>query len=205
MLQVLPGQTALAGTLGGVFGGIMQAYAVMGLTTTMVSDYSPCSANTHRQKTVEITRSKASIAGLKPPSTIQVCRDIFAREGYRGLNKGVNAVALRQMTTWGSRMGITRFIEATTRRVSGKQPGARLSGLEKVAASCGGGALSCWNQPLEVGQTGVTRLPRSFGSRCKKSRRPVAFPGTERQCQKRQSQYTAPTACWRSTGGSRQE
>jgi hypothetical protein len=108
------------------------------------------SRSTKPQKTVEITRSKASVAGLKVPSTIQVCREIYAREGYRGLNKGVNAVALRQMTTWGSRMGITRFIETTTRRVTGKESSARLSGLEKVVASCGGGALSCWNQPLEV-------------------------------------------------------
>ena len=70
------------------------------------------------------------------------------REGYRGLNKGVNAVALRQMTTWGSRMGITRFIETTIKRISGRE--GRLNAGEKIIASCGGGALSCWNQPLEV-------------------------------------------------------
>lgn len=36
-LKVLPTQTALAGSVGGLVGGLMQAYAVMGFTTTMVS------------------------------------------------------------------------------------------------------------------------------------------------------------------------
>lgn len=102
------------------------------------------------QKTIEITRSKTTIPGQRPPSTLQISRQIYANEGIRGLNKGVNAVALRQMTTWGSRMGITRFIESTIRRVGGKEAGASLSAMEKVISSCMGGALSCWNQPLEV-------------------------------------------------------
>jgi hypothetical protein len=100
---------------------------------------------------VEITRTKSpSIPGSRPASTFQICRQIYAREGIRGLNKGINAVALRQMTTWASRMGITRFIEGSMRSLLGRKADARLSGLEKIGASCAGGALSCWNQPLEV-------------------------------------------------------
>jgi hypothetical protein len=54
---------------------------------------------THHQ----ITRHKQAEAGIKPASTFKVFADIYRREGIAGINKGVNAVALRQMTNWGSR------------------------------------------------------------------------------------------------------
>ncbi|ORX36922.1 mitochondrial carrier domain-containing protein [Kockovaella imperatae] len=136
VLRYFPGQTTLANTAGGMIGGMTQAYAVMGLTTTM--------------KTIEITRSKASGSTNRGPSTLEICKEIYARDGLKGLNKGLNAVALRQMTTWASRMGITRFIEGSIRRISGKSNDSRLGPIQKILASSGGGALSCWNQPFEV-------------------------------------------------------
>lgn len=78
-----------AGLAGGMIGGIVQAYATMGFCTCM--------------KTAEITRHKQMEAGVKPPSTWAMFADIFRREGIRGINKGVNAVAIRQCTNWGSR------------------------------------------------------------------------------------------------------
>ena len=90
--------------------------------------------------------------GVPPPSTFAVCRDIYHREGIRGLNKGANAVALRQMTGWASRIGLTRVSEGGVRWATGKREEAKLSAGEKILSSCAGGALSCWNQPLEVGQ-----------------------------------------------------
>lgn len=54
-------------------------------------------------KTVEITRHKQSATGVKPASTLAVFADIYKREGIAGINKGVNAVAIRQCTNWGSR------------------------------------------------------------------------------------------------------
>lgn len=57
-------------------GGIAQAYTTMGFCTFM--------------KTVEVTRSKGGDAAQK--STIQVAREIYAKEGIAGINKGVNAV-----------------------------------------------------------------------------------------------------------------
>lgn len=54
-------------------------------------------------KTVEITRHKTAATGVKPPSTWAVFADIYRREGLAGVNKGVNAVAVRQCTNWGSR------------------------------------------------------------------------------------------------------
>jgi hypothetical protein len=56
-------------------------------------------------KTVEITRQKTVATGSKPPSTWAVFADIYRREGLAGVNKGVNAVAVRQCTNWGSRYG----------------------------------------------------------------------------------------------------
>jgi hypothetical protein len=54
-------------------------------------------------KTAEITRAKTAATGVKPPSTWAVFGDIYRREGLAGVNKGVNAVAVRQCTNWGSR------------------------------------------------------------------------------------------------------
>lgn len=104
---------------------------------------------------MEVTRSKIASSGKPVPSTLTVARSIYRREGVRGLNKGVNAVALRQMTGWMSRIGITRFNEGIVRWATGKGQTDKLSNIEKIAASCGGGALSCWNQPLEVSLSAV--------------------------------------------------
>lgn len=66
------------------------------LTTTQLG-FTTC------MKTAEITRHKQASTGVKPPSTFAVFMDIFRREGLAGVNKGVNAVAVRQCTNWGSR------------------------------------------------------------------------------------------------------
>jgi hypothetical protein len=126
----------LAGMAGGMVGGVAQAYATVGFCTAM--------------KTAEITRSKLASAGTKPPSTLQMFRNIYATEGLRGINKGVNAVAIRQVTNWGSRFGLSRLAEDTIRRVTGKDDGQKLSAWEKILASSIGGGLSAWNQPIEV-------------------------------------------------------
>lgn len=76
--------------------------------------------------------------------------DIYRREGIRGINKGVNAVAIRQMTNWGSRFGLSRLAEQQIRKATGKGEGEKLSAVEKIAASTLGGGLSAWNQPIEV-------------------------------------------------------
>ncbi|KAJ5304351.1 uncharacterized protein N7443_004011 [Penicillium atrosanguineum] len=114
----------VGGISGGMVGGIAQAYATMGFCTCM--------------KTVEITKHKMAAAGVKPP------------EGIRGINRGVNAVAIRQTTNWGSRFGLSRLAESAIRNVSGKEDGQKLAAWEKVLASSLGGGLSAWNQPIEV-------------------------------------------------------
>lgn len=125
-----------AGITGGVAGGVAQAYATMGFCTCM--------------KTVEITKSKVAAAGVKPPGTWATFMDIYRKEGIKGINKGVNAVAIRQMTNWGSRFGLSRLAEQGIRNVTGKEEGAKLSAGEKILASALGGGLSAWNQPIEV-------------------------------------------------------
>lgn len=102
-------------------------------------------------KTAEITRHKAVVSGAeKPPSTWKVFGDIYRREGLKGINKGVNAVALRQMTNWGSRMGFARLAETAIRNARGKLEGEKLGAMDKILASSIGGALGTWNQPIEV-------------------------------------------------------
>lgn len=54
-------------------------------------------------KTAEITRTKQAATGIKPPSTWVLFGEIYKKEGLAGVNKGVNAVALRQATNWGAR------------------------------------------------------------------------------------------------------
>ncbi|KAK4102592.1 mitochondrial carrier [Parathielavia hyrcaniae] len=124
------------GIMGGVTGGVAQAYATMGFCTCM--------------KTVEITKHKVAASGAKPPGTWATFMDIYRREGIRGINKGVNAVAIRQMTNWGSRFGLSRLAEQGIRQVTNKEHGEKLSPAEKILASALGGGLSAWNQPIEV-------------------------------------------------------
>ncbi|KAI8964993.1 mitochondrial carrier [Daldinia sp. FL1419] len=124
------------GIIGGVTGGVAQAYATMGFCTCM--------------KTVEITQHKLAASGVKPPSTFETFMNIYRKEGIKGINRGVNAVAIRQMTNWGSRFGLSRLAEQGIRRVTNKEQGEKLSAIEKITASALGGGLSAWNQPIEV-------------------------------------------------------
>ncbi|KAF7542426.1 hypothetical protein G7Z17_g11587 [Cylindrodendrum hubeiense] len=124
------------GIIGGITGGVAQAYATMGFCTCM--------------KTVEITQHKMAATGVKPTSTFQTFLGIYNKEGIRGINRGVNAVAIRQMTNWGSRFGLSRLAEGWIRSATGKKDGDKLAVWEKILASGLGGGLSAWNQPIEV-------------------------------------------------------
>lgn len=75
---------------------------------------------------------------------------MYRKGGIAGINKGVNAVAIRQMTNWGSRMGFARLAEQSIRKSKGLKDGEKLGALDRIAASTIGGALGCWNQPIEV-------------------------------------------------------
>lgn len=104
-------------------------------------------------KTIEVTRNKTSVRGVRPPSTTAVFMQILRTQGIRGVNKGVNAVAMRQITGWSSRIGISRFAETVIRRIRGigdADSKTKLGVGDKILASTIGGALSCWNQPFEV-------------------------------------------------------
>lgn len=111
-------------------------YTWKGLTTCM--------------KTIEVTRPKSAAPGVKIPGSLEVFFQIVKAQGIRGVYRGVNAVALRQITGWSSRIGISRLAEGEIRKVTGKPHDAKLGMGEKIASSTIGGALSCWNQPFEV-------------------------------------------------------
>ncbi|KAI8621700.1 mitochondrial DNA replication protein YHM2, partial [Chytriomyces sp. MP71] len=133
-LRAVGASSPVAGILGGMGGGICQAYTTMGFCTFM--------------KTVEVTRHK--VRRFRTDPSLMFAREIFAKEGIKGINKGVNAVALRQMTNWGSRFGLSRIAEDVIRGKGDANKKRKLSDWEKIAASSIGGALSCWNQPIEV-------------------------------------------------------
>lgn len=97
-------------------------------------------------KTAEITRHKEAASGVTPPSTWKVFADIYRAEGIKGINRGVNAVAIRQCTNWGSRMGFARLSESIIRNLRGKSENEKLGNLDKLASSTIGGALATWNQ-----------------------------------------------------------
>ncbi|RAL07307.1 putative mitochondrial DNA replication protein (Yhm2) [Aspergillus homomorphus CBS 101889] len=134
--KVLGAPDFVAGIAGGMVGGIAQAYATMGFCTCM--------------KTVEITKHKMAAQGVNPPSTFATFMDIYRKEGIRGINRGVNAVAIRQTTNWGSRFGFSRLAEQAIRKVTNKDDSQKLNAFEKILASGLGGGLSAWNQPIEV-------------------------------------------------------
>lgn len=117
-----------ASAIGGMGGGVCQAYTTMGICTFM--------------KTVEVTRDKAS-----GESSMQVAARILRNDGISGLYRGVNAVALRQATNWGSRFGISKAVEKLVRR--GRE-GTEITRGERLGCSVVGGGLACWNQPIEV-------------------------------------------------------
>eukprot|EP00834_Sanchytrium_tribonematis_P007078 NODE_590_length_5625_cov_0.852515.p4 type:complete len:274 gc:universal NODE_590_length_5625_cov_0.852515:3012-3833(+) len=126
-LQTFGVNKTAASMTGGAVGGIAQAYTTMGFCTFM--------------KTVEVTRHKDG------RGTLEIAAQVWKKEGWKGMNKGVSAVALRQMTNWGSRFGISRFVESV---MKGEQKDRKLSRPEKILSSAIGGALACWNQPFEV-------------------------------------------------------
>lgn len=101
-------------------------------------------------KTVEITKHKVAAQGMKPPGTLETFMDIYRKEGIRGINKGVNAVAVRQVTNWGTRFGFSRLAENGIKSLKGKAESDKLTAGEKILASGLGGGVSAWNQPIEV-------------------------------------------------------
>ncbi|KAF3025892.1 hypothetical protein E8E14_014846 [Neopestalotiopsis sp. 37M] len=112
-------------------------------------------------KTIEVTRPKVPTPGVAVPGTLEIFASIIRKEGIRGVNRGVNAVALRQITGWSSRIGISRLTEGPIRTFSGKSTDTKLSTAEKIAASTVGGAVSCWNQPFEVVRVEMQSLKRN--------------------------------------------
>jgi hypothetical protein len=103
-------------------------------------------------KTVEVTRPKNVQPGARVPGTMEIFLGILRKDGIRGVNRGVNAVALRQISGWASRIGIARFAEGQIRTLQSKPADAKIGLWEKMTASTIRGALSCWNQPFEVSQ-----------------------------------------------------
>lgn len=137
-----------AGAIAGMGGGVAQAYATMGFCTCM--------------KTAEVTRAKQAATGQEVKGTFRVFADLYKEKGIRGINRGVNAVALRQMTNWGSRLALSRFLEKPIRYFTGRTEAEPLTTGQRFVASVSAGALSCWNQPLEVARVEMQSLTKGI-------------------------------------------
>eukprot|EP01060_Flectonema_neradi_P011397 TRINITY_DN18485_c0_g1_i1.p1 TRINITY_DN18485_c0_g1~~TRINITY_DN18485_c0_g1_i1.p1 ORF type:complete len:304 (+),score=38.47 TRINITY_DN18485_c0_g1_i1:25-912(+) len=134
-----------AGALAGMAGGIAQSYTTMGITTFMT--------------TVAVTRTEANT------STTKIAIDVIRQQGVRGVYKGVHALALRQMTNWGSRFGISRATETAIAPLFSKpKEGDRPPVLLKIISSTIGGTLACWNNPIEVIRVEQQRYSRLSSS-----------------------------------------
>jgi hypothetical protein len=87
----------------------------------------------------------------KPGYTITQClTDVYRDKGVRGFYNGASAVAVRQMTNWASRAGFTEFTRNKMKSIKYGSPDAKLSVKEEALCGCIGGALACWNHPIEV-------------------------------------------------------
>jgi shikimate kinase len=149
-------------------------------------------------KTVEITRHKQASVGAPVESTFKVFQDIYKREGLAGINKGVNAVAVRQATNWGSRMGFARLAESSLRKARGIKEGEKLGALDKILASTVGGALATWNQPIEVVRVEVSLIRTTNKMKLTSRCNPPSSPWTPMPLLKRLSStpsttFTRPT------------
>ncbi|KAG5518883.1 hypothetical protein PMAC_002414 [Pneumocystis sp. 'macacae'] len=148
--QTMGASPFVSGIIGGMSGGIAQAYVTVSILIDTSCSYKKQVGFCTFMKTVEITRTKKKSKGVKIPNTYEIFMDKYRKEGIRGINRGANAVALRQMTNWGSRIGFSRLIESQIKILKNKDPSEELSALEKILASFLAGGLSCWNQPVEV-------------------------------------------------------
>mmetsp|Transcript_19570 Transcript_19570/g.48033 ORF Transcript_19570/g.48033 Transcript_19570/m.48033 type:complete len:343 (-) Transcript_19570:220-1248(-) len=116
----------LAGIVAGVCGGLAQT-VVMSPTTMLLT-------------TAATTREP----------TMTVLKRILKKEGVKGLySRGSGAVAVRQISNWASRQGITDAVRGYLMPFKPKNiEGTWFFG--ELACGITGGILSCWNTPFEV-------------------------------------------------------
>lgn len=149
--------------LSGMGGGLAQAYTTMGFCTLM--------------KTVEITRSKtvSTTSGTTDNvSTLEIAKRIIQKDGILAMNRGVSAVALRQMTNWGSRFGFSKLTEEILKSFD-NSAAEDLSTVKKLSSSIIGGTLGCWNQPIEVIRVEMQRSSSNAESTMKMAKSPSIF------------------------------
>jgi hypothetical protein len=122
----------LGAILAGAGGGVCQT-VVMGPCTYLV--------------TAAVTGGSSG-GGAK--TTSELIRITYARAGLRGFYPGGSAIAVRQATNWASRQGITEGLRIRLRSMRYEDKSAKLSPNEEISCGIMGGALSCWNHPIEV-------------------------------------------------------
>ena len=124
-------QFLLSHTIGGAVGGTCQGLLLVPIL---------------RMKNAEMTKAKNS------KSTLHSVGGLLRRDGVAGLWRGGSMVLARQVTNWGTRMGLARYIEERICRGRGGER-CELRAVDRMGASMVAGAVSCWNHPFDVAAT----------------------------------------------------
>ena len=130
------GQFVAAHVAGGVVGGFFQGMAVVPIV---------------RMKTHDMTIRGGDRGG---GDALRRAAALVRASGPGELWRGGGVVVARQMTNWGSRMGVSRTVEAwlcerRTRR-DGGGGGCRVGKVDRACAGVFAGIFACWNHPLDV-------------------------------------------------------
>ena len=81
---------------------------------------------------------------------MDLARQTYSKNGWRGFYPGGSAIAFRQATNWASRQGLTEFVRIRMRSIKYGDKEARLSKMDEGLCGVMGGILSSWNHPFEV-------------------------------------------------------
>eukprot|EP01063_Lacrimia_lanifica_P006556 TRINITY_DN1403_c1_g1_i1.p1 TRINITY_DN1403_c1_g1~~TRINITY_DN1403_c1_g1_i1.p1 ORF type:complete len:298 (+),score=91.52 TRINITY_DN1403_c1_g1_i1:60-953(+) len=118
-------------TVGGMCGGAVQGAACFPI---------------FRMKVAEMSRPGGG------GGAVRFLAGVLREHGVQYLAKGAHMYVLRQVTNWGSRIGMAKYVQAEicSRRRARGEAGCGLGPRDYVAASLAGGTFSCWNHPIEA-------------------------------------------------------
>jgi len=118
----------LTGFVAGAVGGVCQV-VTMGPCTFLVT---------------------GAVTGDKSISTLQRTKNVMRQHGWKGFYPGGTALALRQATNWASRQGFTEWVRVRLKILFHGDANAKLTVPQEAVAGIIGGAMACWNHPVEV-------------------------------------------------------
>lgn len=92
----------------------------------------------------------AAVTGGKSTSAVELARETYAKNGWRGFYPGGSAIAVRQATNWASRQAFTEFVRVRMRLYKYGDEKHKLTKGDEAVCGIIGGTLASWNTPFEV-------------------------------------------------------